>query len=207
MQPQQIPDVLLSLLNVPDLVILAVVLVNLLLGLRRGALASLAGLMGRCIAMAGSYFLARQLAPSAANGSQSRLCRSVFEHKLKQSGVPDALADSVQTALRAAVQSMAEYFLSCADRSVFRPAQYSDLACGQGAPSAPARVTPLGILDALAGGAIGACDQVCCSSCSYCSVTLVLPVTFTGLGYLSPERIENTFLLTKIIAFLPFIAA
>ena len=39
MQPQQIPDVLLSLLNVPDLVILAVVLVNLLLGLRRGALA------------------------------------------------------------------------------------------------------------------------------------------------------------------------
>lgn len=34
MQPQQIPDVLLSLLNVPDLVILAVVLVNLLLGLR-----------------------------------------------------------------------------------------------------------------------------------------------------------------------------
>lgn len=42
MQPQQIPDVLLSLLNVPDLVILAVVLVNLILGLRRGALASLA---------------------------------------------------------------------------------------------------------------------------------------------------------------------
>ena len=39
MQPQQIPDVLLSLLNVPDLVILAVVLVNLILGLRRGALA------------------------------------------------------------------------------------------------------------------------------------------------------------------------
>ena len=37
MQPQQIPDVLLSLLNVPDLVILAVVLVNLILGLRRGA--------------------------------------------------------------------------------------------------------------------------------------------------------------------------
>lgn len=33
------------------------------------------------------------------------------------------------------------------------------------------------------------------------------PVTFTELGYLSPERIENTFLLAKIIAFLPFIAA
>ena len=46
--------------------------------------------------------------------------RSVFLHKLKQSGVPDALVDSV-TALCTAVQSMAEYFLSCADRSVFRP--------------------------------------------------------------------------------------
>ena len=108
MQPQQIPDVLLSLLNVPDLVILAVVLVNLILGLRRGALASLAGLVGRCIAMAGSYFLARQLAPSAAKWLAEPIVRSVFEHKLKQSGVPDALADSVQTALCTAVQSMAE---------------------------------------------------------------------------------------------------
>lgn len=68
--------------------ILAVVLVNLILGLRRGALASLAGLVGRCIAMAGSYFLARQLASSAAKWLAEPIVRSVFEHKLKQSGVP-----------------------------------------------------------------------------------------------------------------------
>ena len=72
MQPQQIPDVLLSLLNVPDLVILAVVLVNLILGLRRGALASLAGLVGRCIAMAGSYFLARLLELMLKNTAHRR---------------------------------------------------------------------------------------------------------------------------------------
>ena len=78
MQPQQIPDVLLSLLNVPDLVILAVVLVNLILGLRRGALASLAGLVGRCIAMAGSYFLR----PSAGAICCEMACRADCAQRL-----------------------------------------------------------------------------------------------------------------------------
>ena len=62
MQPQQIPDVLLSLLNVPDLVILAVVLRQSdPWSPTRRTFASLArSLVSRCIAMAGSYFLARQ---------------------------------------------------------------------------------------------------------------------------------------------------
>ena len=201
MQPQQIPDALLSLLNVPDLVILAVVLVNLILGLRRGALASLAGLVGRCIAMAGSYFLARQLAPSAAKWLAEPIVRSVFEHKLKQSGVPDALADSVQTALRAAVQSMAEsisYLVLIAVFSVLLSVRALRLL---------SRVTPLGILDALAGGAIGLATGLLLVVLVLLGAHWFYPVTFTELGYLSPERIENTFLLAKIIAFLPFIAA
>ena len=45
MQPQQIPDVLLSLLNVPDLVILAVVLV--IFGPKN--LPKLGGMLGRTV--------------------------------------------------------------------------------------------------------------------------------------------------------------
>ena len=206
MQPQQIPDVLLSLLNVPDLVILAVVLVNLILGLRRGALASLAGLVGRCIAMAGSYFLARQLAPSAAKWLAEPIVRSVFEHKLK-SGVPDALADSVQTALCTAVQSMAESISYLVLIAVFSVLLSILISLAVRALRLLSRVTPLGILDALAGGAIGLATGLLLVVLVLLGAHWFYPVTFTELGYLSPERIENTFLLAKIIAFLPFTAA
>ena len=33
------------------------------------------------------------------------------------------------------------------------------------------------------------------------------PVTFDEAGYLSPERIQNTVLLAKIITFIPFLNA
>lgn len=207
MQPQQIPDVLLSLLNVPDLVILAVVLVNLILGLRRGALASLAGLVGRCIAMAGSYFLARQLASSAAKWLAEPIVRSVFEHKLKQSGVPDALADSVQTSLCTAVQSMAESISYLVLIAVFSVLLSILISLAVRALRLLSRVTPLGILDALAGGAIGLATGLLLVVLVLLGAHWFYPVTFTELGYLSPERIENTFLLAKIIAFLPFTAA
>ena len=176
MQPQQIPDALLSLLNVPDLVILAVVLVNLILGLRRGALASLAGLVGRCISMAGSYFLARQLAPSAAKWLAEPIVRSVFEHKLKQSGVPDALADSVQTALRAAVQSMAESISYLVLIAVFSVLLSVLISLAVRALRLLSRVTPLGILDALAG------DRSAARRARTARCTLVLPGDFYRAG-------------------------
>lgn len=169
MQPQQIPDALLSLLNVPDLVILAVVLVNLILGLRRGALASLAGLVGRCIAMAGSYFLARQLAPSAAKWLAEPIVRSVFEHKLKQSGVPDALADSVQTALRAAVQSMAESISYLVLIAVFSVLLSVLISLAVRALRLLSR-SPLSAYSMHWPAARSGLRPVCCSSCSYCSV-------------------------------------
>ena len=184
MQPQQIPDVLLSLLNVPDLVILAVVLVNLILGLRRGALASLAGLVGRCIAMAGSYFLARQLAPSAAKWLAEPIVRSVFEHKLKQSGVPDALADSVQTALCTAVQSMAESISYLVLIAVFSVLLSILISLAVRALRLLSRVTPLGILDALAGGAIGLATGLLLVVLVLLGAHWFYPVTFTEMGYL-----------------------
>ena len=69
------------------------------------------------------------------------------------------------------------------------------------------RVTPLGMLDALAGGAIGLATGLLLVVLVLLGAHWFYPETFTELGYLSPERIENTFLLAKIIAFLPFTAA
>ena len=207
MQPQQILDALRSMLNVPDLVIIAVVLVNLILGLRRGVLASLAGLVGRCIAMAGSYFLARQLAPPAAKWLAEPIVRSVFEHKLKQSGVPDALADGVQSALQSAMQSMAESISYLVLIAVFSVVLSILISLAVKTLRLLSRVTPLGILDALAGGAVGLVTGLLLIVLVLLGAHWFYPVTFTELGYLSPARIENTFLLSKIIAFLPFLTA
>ena len=131
----------------------------------------------------------------------------VFEHKLKQSGVPDALADSVQTALRAAVQSMAESISYLVLIAVFSVLLSVLISLAVRALRLLSRVTPLGILDALAGGAIGLATGLLLVVLVPLGAHWFYPVTFTELGYLSPERIENTFLLAKIIAFLPFIAA
>ena len=147
MQPQQIPDVLLSLLNVPDLVILAVVLVNLI------------------------------------------------------------LVDSVQTALCTAVQSMAESISYLVLIAVFSVLLSILISLAVRALRLLSRVTPLGMLDALAGGAIGLATGLLLVVLVLLGAHWFYPVTFTELGYLSPERIENTFLLAKIIAFLPFTAA
>ena len=121
--------------------------------------------------MAGSYFLARQLAPSAAKWLAEPIVRRVFEHKLKQSGVPDALVDSVQTALCTAVQSMAESIAYLVLIAAFSGrAQHTDIARGQGAPAAQLASPRSACSMHWPAARVATVRPVCCSSCSYCSV-------------------------------------
>ena len=184
MQPQQIPDALLSLLNVPDLVILAVVLVNLILV--SGAAHSP---RSQVLWAAASRWPGRTFSPVSwrhllRNGLAEPIVRSVFEHKLKQSGVPDALADSVQTALRAAVQSMAESISYLVLIAVFSVLLSVLISLAVRALRLLSRVTPLGILDALAGGAIGLATGLLLVVLVLLGAHWFYPVTFTELGYL-----------------------
>ena len=61
--PNDLLGQLSQLLNLPDLIIIAVVLVNMILGFKRGFFGSLYGLVGRIIALAAAYFAARAAAP------------------------------------------------------------------------------------------------------------------------------------------------
>ena len=65
--PNDLLEQLSALLNLPDLIIIAAVLVNMILGFRRGFFGSLYGLVGRIIALAASYFAARAAAPYIAS--------------------------------------------------------------------------------------------------------------------------------------------
>ena len=58
MQADLLLDLLKGLLNLPDLVILAVVLICMVLGFRRGFFGSLYGLVGKLIALAAAFFAA-----------------------------------------------------------------------------------------------------------------------------------------------------
>ena len=204
MNPQQVIEFARALFNVPDLVILAVVLLNIILGLKRGVLASVAGLVGRCIAMAGSYFIARQLAPAAAKWMTEPIVRSVFEHKLEQSGLPDSLAGGVQTALQSTIQSMSESIAYLVLIFVFSAVLSILISLAVKALRLLSRVTPLG---SLAGGAVGLATGLLLIVLVLLGAHWFYPVTFDEAGYLSPERIQNTVLLAKIITFIPFLNA
>ena len=52
----ELPGQLLQLLNLPDLIIIAIVLINMLSGFRRGFFGSLYGLVGRIIALIAAYW-------------------------------------------------------------------------------------------------------------------------------------------------------
>lgn len=207
MNPQQVIEFARALFNIPDLVILAVVLLNIILGLKRGVLASVAGLVGRCIAMAGSYFIARQLAPAAAKWMTEPIVRSVFEHKLEQSGLPDSLAGGVQTALQSTIQSMSESIAYLVLIFVFSAVLSILISLAVKALRLLSRVTPLGVLDSLAGGAVGLATGLLLIVLVLLGAHWFYPVTFDEAGYLSPERIQNTVLLAKIITFIPFLNA
>ena len=70
--PTDVLSVLTGLCNLPDLIILAILLINLILGFRRGFFGALTGLVGRVIAVAAAFFAARAAAPYVGGHTDRR---------------------------------------------------------------------------------------------------------------------------------------
>ena len=66
-----------------------------------------------------------------------------------------------------------------------------------------AHLTPLGILDSIAGGAVGFATGVILIALLLLGIEFFSPITYSSLGWLSPERVSNTVLLAKLIDVLP----
>ena len=135
------------------------------------------------------------------------IVRSVFEHKLEQSGLPDSLAGGVQTALQSTIQSMSESIAYLVLIFVFSAVLSILISLAVKALRLLSRVTPLGVLDSLAGGVVGLATGLLLIVLVLLGAHWFYPVTFDEAGYLSPERIQNTVLLEKIITFIPFLNA
>ena len=200
--PNDLLEQLSALLNLPDLIIIAAVLVNMILGFRRGFFGSLYGLVGRIIALAASYFAARAAAPYIASWVVTPIVGDVFEQQatlIVSSGVLDALRQTVTEAAQSMAESIAFLLLLILFGILF------GWLVGVLTKSLRfiAHLTPLGILDSVAGGAVGFATGVILIALILVGIQFFSPITYSSLGWLSPERVSNTVLLARLIDILP----
>ena len=136
---------LLRLINLPDLILIAIVLVNMLLGFRRGLLGSFCGLAGRIAALAAAYFAARAAAPAAAQWVVLPIVGDVFERRAAlgvSSGVLDGLRQTVTEAAVSMAESIAFLLLA---HSVYHPVRLAGRLLVKSLHFV-AHATPIGIL-------------------------------------------------------------
>lgn len=200
--PNDLLEQLSALLNLPDLIIIAAVLVNMILGFRRGFFGSLYGLVGRIIALAASYFAARAAAPYIASWVVTPIVGDVFEQQATlsvSSGVLDALRQTVTEAAQSMAESIAFLLLLILFGILF------GWLVGVLTKSLRfiAHLTPLGILDSVAGGAVGFATGKILIALILVGIQFFSPITYSSLGWLSPERVSNTVLLARLIDILP----
>ena len=200
--PNDLLEQLSALLNLPDLIIIAAVLVNMILGFRRGFFGSLYGLVGRIIALAASYFAARAAAPYIASWVVTPIVGDVFEQQATlsvSSGVLDALRQTVTEAAQSMAESIAFLLLLILFGILF------GWLVGVLTKSLRfiAHLTPLGILDSVAGGAVGFATGVILIALILVGIQFFSTITYYSLGWLSPERVSNTVLLARLIDILP----
>lgn len=200
--PTDVLSVLTGLCNLPDLIILAVLLVNLILGFRRGFFGTLTGLVGRVIAVAAAFFAARAAAPYVSEWVVTPIVGDMFEKRAGVSGAAGALDALRQTATQAAV-SMAESVAFVLLLILFCILFGWLVNLAAKSLHAIAHLTPLGILDSLAGGAVGLVAGAVLIALILLGVWWVYPIAYSPLGWLSPERVSHSLLLAALIDVLP----
>ena len=202
MQADLFLDLLKGLLNLPDLVILAVVLICMVLGFRRGFFGSLYGLVGKLIALAAAFFAARAAAPIVAKWVVTPIVGDIFQNQAalgEAAGLLDGLRQTVTEAATSMAESIAFLLLLLLCAILFGWI----ISFAAKSLHFIAHLTPLGILDSLAGGIVGAATGLVLVALLLLGIEWFFPITYSSLGCLSPERVSNTLLLAKLMDILP----
>lgn len=200
--PTDIFTTLTGLCNLPDLIVLAILLVNVILGFRRGFFGALYGLIGRVIAVAAAFFAARWAAPYVARGVVTPIVGDLFERQAGVIGAADTL-DGLRQSVTDAAASMAESLAFILLLILFCILFGWLIGFAAKSLHTIAHLTSLGLLDSLAGGAIGLVTGAVLVALILIGVWWVYPIAYSPLGWLSPERVANSLLLAKLIDVLP----
>ena len=193
MQADLLLDLLKGLLNLPDLVILAVVLICMVLGFRRGFFGSLYGLVGKLIALAAAFFAKWVVTPIVGDIFQNQAALG------EAAGLLDGLRQTVTEAATSMAESIAFLLLLLLCAILFGWI----ISFAAKSLHFIAHLTPLGILDSLAGGIVGAATGLVLVALLLLGIEWFFPITYSSLGCLSPERVSNTLLLAKLMDILP----
>ncbi len=195
---------LLGLVNLPDLILLALLLLQTVIGFRRGFFRTLCGFAGKLAALAAALFAARQLSPFAARVVVTPIVGELFE-KQASLGAASGLLDGLRQTVTEAAVSMAESIAFLLLLILFA-VLFGWLAAAIGKSlHFIAHLTPLGVLDSLAGGLAGLAAGLVLAALVLIGISWVSPITYTPLGWLSPERVAGTELLRRLIDVLPIV--
>ena len=189
-------------LSTCDLILIAVLLANVWLGARRGLVGALYGVIGRIGMIAASVAAAKYTAPYIAQWVVVPAVGQLFEKQaaLKTAeGVLDGLRQTVTEAAVGMSESIAFSMLVVLFSVLFGRLIW---IFGRSLKLIVRR-TPLSALDSAGGALIGFVTGVAFVCILLIVLQWLFPITYTSLGYLSPERVKHTLLLKQLVDVLP----
>lgn len=191
------------LLNAPDLIFLAFLIVNIYLGCRRGLVRSLYALIRWALSAVAASFAAHMAAPIVAKRVIISVMGSVIQQRLQSreiAAIVDTLWNSTADKVAAIAESVAFIILLPLFVIVF--SQVSRLI-GAALRLSVTKIPPLRVLDALAGGMIGMATGIAIAALIFLGIAQFSPISYSAIGYLSPQRINQTVLVKQFISHLP----
>ena len=187
-----------QLLNAPDLILIAVLLANVWLGARRGLVGALYGVIGRIGMIAASVAAAKYTAQWVVVPAVGQLFEKQAALKTAE-GVLDGLRQTVTEAAVGMSESIAFSMLVVLFSVLFGRLIW---IFGRSLKLIVLR-TPLSALDSAGGALIGFVTGVAFVCILLIVLQWLFPITYTSLGYLSPERVKHTLLLKQLVDVLP----
>ncbi len=201
---EKLPEILLGLLNVPDLILLAIIFVSAAMGAKRGLVRTLCNFLGRIVALVCASMAARLLSPVLARYLVTPIVGDIFEIRASDllSRAPNA-AEALQSTATDMAASMAQGLAFFLLFFIFLFVMNMLVHTISTALKLVTRIAPIGFLDSLAGFVLGASFGLILCGLGLLALTIFSPSTFGELGWLSPSRVSQTTLTAFLLGLLP----
>ncbi len=195
-------DIFPKLLNPPDIIILLFVLANCVFGFKQGLLRSVYGLFGKAIVLIGSVFAAKEAAPIIAEKTIMPLIGNAIDKQLEKSNYQnllEGLRENAEEAAASVSESIAYLLLLVIFGIVFGWIVALVYRCLKSIT----RLAPVNVLDSIGGTLIGFAAGIALIALILLCIEWFSPITYSDIGWLSPERVANSVLLAKFVDMLP----
>ncbi len=190
-----------SLLNLPDLMIILFLLFSIASGARRGLTGAVIGLCGKIAVVLGANWFAKLCAPALTQTVVKQLTTAIFESKTIQELKLEGVLSEDMVAQAAA--SMAQGIVYVLLVIVFLIVLSLVLSLITRSLNILTRFPPLGALNRLTGAAIGLVGGILVIVLALWLAHVLRPEIFTQIGWLSPNRIQQTVLLRSLLTYFP----